>query len=61
MNLIEKVKQNIRLSFDEAVALYDVELFTLGELADERRKALHGKRTYFNINRHITHSLNVLH
>ena len=53
MNLIEKVKQNIRLSFDEAVALYDLDLFTLGELADERRKALHGKRTYFNINRHI--------
>ncbi len=53
MNVIEKVKQNIRLSFDEAVALYDVDLFTLGELADERRKALHGKRTYFNINRHI--------
>ncbi|MDD5053666.1 MAG: aminofutalosine synthase MqnE [Sulfuricurvum sp.] len=53
MNLIEKVKQNIRLSFDEAVSLYDLDLFTLGELADERRKALHGKQTYFNINRHI--------
>jgi hypothetical protein len=30
MNLIEKVKQNIRLSFDEAVALYDLDLFTRG-------------------------------
>jgi aminodeoxyfutalosine synthase len=37
MNVIEKVKQNIRLSFDEAVSLYDLDLFTLGELADERR------------------------
>ncbi|MBD3799235.1 MAG: CofH family radical SAM protein [Epsilonproteobacteria bacterium] len=53
MNVIEKVKNNERLSFDEAVALYDLDLFVLGELADERRKALHGKRTYFNINRHI--------
>lgn len=53
MNLIEKVKQNIRLTFDEAVSLYDLDLFTLGELADERRRELHGKQTYFNINRHI--------
>lgn len=53
MDLIAKVKNHERLSFDEAVALYDLDLFTLGGLADERRKALHGKRTYFNINRHI--------
>jgi aminodeoxyfutalosine synthase len=53
MNLIEKVKKHERLNFDEAVALYDLDLFTLGELADERRKELHGNQTYFNINRHI--------
>lgn len=53
MDLISKVKNHERLSFDEAVALYDLDLFTLGGLADERRKALHGKQTYFNINRHI--------
>lgn len=53
MDLISKVKNNERLNADEAVALYDLDLFSLGELADERRKALHGKRTYFNINRHI--------
>lgn len=53
MSIIEKVKQNIRLAFDEAVALYDLDLFTLGELADEKRRALHGKETFFNINRHI--------
>lgn len=51
--LIEKVKRHERLSFDEGLALYDLDLFTLGELADERRKALHGKQTFFNINRHI--------
>lgn len=53
MDLIAKVKNHERLNFDDAVALYDLDLFTLGGLADERRKALHGKRTYFNINRHI--------
>ena len=34
MDLIEKVKRHERLTFDEAVALYDLDLFTLGELAD---------------------------
>ncbi len=53
MNLIDKVKNHERLSFEESVALYDLDLFALGELADERRRALHGKQTYFNINRHI--------
>ena len=53
MNLIDKVKNQERLSFEESVALYDLDLFALGELADERRRALHGKQTYFNINRHI--------
>jgi aminodeoxyfutalosine synthase len=53
MDIIDKVKQNIRLSFDESVSLYDLDLFTLGKLADERRIALHGKKTFFNINRHI--------
>ncbi len=42
-----------RIGFEEAVALYDKDLFELGELADDIRKHLHGKKTYFNINRHI--------
>ncbi|MCF6331351.1 MAG: aminofutalosine synthase MqnE [Sulfurimonas sp.] len=42
-----------RVSFDEAVALYDLDLFELGEMADKIRQAKHGKKTYFNINRHI--------
>lgn len=53
MDIIEKVKRKERLTLEEATALYDLDLFTLGELADERRKALHGKQTFFNINRHI--------
>ena len=42
-----------RIGFDEAVALYDKDLFELGEMADGIRRQLHGKKTYFNINRHI--------
>jgi len=53
MNLITKIKAGQRISFDEALALYDYDLFELGELADIRRKELHGNKTYFNINRHI--------
>jgi aminodeoxyfutalosine synthase len=53
MTLIEKVQSGRRVDFDEALALYDLDIFTLGKLADERRQKLHGKKTYFNINRHI--------
>jgi len=42
-----------RLGFEEAVALYDKDLFALGEMADGIRRHLHGDKTYFNINRHI--------
>lgn len=47
------MKNEQRIGFDEAVALYGKDLFELGMMADERRQALHGKKTYFNINRHI--------
>ncbi len=53
LNIIEKIKSGERIDFDEALALYDYDLFELGELADIKRKALHGKKSYFNINRHI--------
>jgi aminodeoxyfutalosine synthase len=42
-----------RINFDEALALYDLDLFELGEMADKIRQEKHGKKTYFNINRHI--------
>jgi len=42
-----------RINFDEALALYDLDLFELGEIADKIRLDMHGKKTYFNINRHI--------
>lgn len=42
-----------RIDFETALKLYDEDLFVLGEMADQRRKELHGNKTYFNINRHI--------
>ena len=53
MDLIEKVRNRERLSQEEGEALYDLDLYTLGELADEIRREKHGKKSYFNINRHI--------
>lgn len=53
MDLIKKIEAGERIGFDEALALYDLDLFELGGLADKKRLARHGKKTYFNINRHI--------
>ncbi len=53
MTLIEKVKKRVRLTQQEGEALYELDLFTLGELADEIRTEKYGKKSYFNINRHI--------
>ena len=44
---------NKRITYDEALALYDLDLFELGEMADKIRQEKFGKKTYFNINRHI--------
>lgn len=51
--LIEKVKNRERLSQLEGEALYELDLYTLGELADTIRREKFGNKSYFNINRHI--------
>jgi len=51
--LIKKVESGDRITFEEGVKLYELDLFTLGKLASQKREALHGKKTYYNINRHI--------
>jgi aminodeoxyfutalosine synthase len=53
IGLIEKVKKRRELSLEDGVKLYDLDLITLGKLASEIREELHGKKSYFNINRHI--------
>jgi len=53
MDIIEKVRKRERLTKKEGEALYDLDLYTLGELADEIRTEKFGKKSYFNMNRHI--------
>ncbi len=53
MDLIAKVRNEERLTQEEGEALYELDLYTLGELADEIRQRKYGKKSYFNINRHI--------
>jgi aminodeoxyfutalosine synthase len=53
MTLIEKVEQRVRLTQQEGESLYELDLFTLGRLADAIRVEKFGKKSYFNINRHI--------
>ncbi len=42
-----------RYDFKEAIKLYDMDLFELGKLAKEERVKRYGKKSFFNINRHI--------
>jgi len=52
--IAEKVMAGERLNFAEGVTLYESgDLLTLGCLANQVRERLHGKRTYFNVNRHL--------
>ena len=53
MDLIQKVRNKERLTQEEGEALYDLDLYTLGELADAIRKEKYGNKSYFNINRHL--------
>ncbi|MFA7083176.1 MAG: aminofutalosine synthase MqnE [Arcobacteraceae bacterium] len=51
--IIEKLENQERLSFKEALSLYDLDLFTLGKYANKIRTQIFERKTYFNINRHI--------
>src|SRR5271157_6612956 len=53
-SIAEKVGAGERLNFDDGVTLYESsDLLALGYLANHVREKLHGKRTYFNVNRHL--------
>ena len=52
-NIISKIENRERLNFEEGVKLYNLDLATLGELANKIREEKFGKKTYFNVNRHI--------
>lgn len=53
-NTARKVEQDVRISADEALALWrDAPLWLLGKLADGRRRRLNGDALYYNRNFHI--------
>jgi aminodeoxyfutalosine synthase len=52
--ILEKVRCQERLSFEDGVALYrSPDILALGYMANLVRERLHGDKTYFNVNRHI--------
>ena len=52
--LAAKVERSERLSFEEGVKLYATnDLAALAKLADTVRRRMHGRTTYFNVNRHF--------
>jgi aminodeoxyfutalosine synthase len=52
-----KVDQNLRLSFEDGVFLYEhPNLMAVGALASRVRNRMHGKTTYFNINLHLDYT-----
>ncbi len=53
MNLKDKILNGHRVSFDEAMVLYDMPLFELADIANAIRVKKHSNKTYYNINRHI--------
>jgi len=53
MNILEKLENNVRLSYEDGVKLYDLDLLTLGKYASKIREEKFGKKTYYNVNRHI--------
>ncbi|MBK1964333.1 aminofutalosine synthase MqnE [Campylobacter novaezeelandiae] len=52
-NLITKLENQSRLNEEEANQLWDLDLFVLAKYAQKKRFELHGKKVYFNANRHI--------
>ncbi|WP_169754888.1 aminofutalosine synthase MqnE [Campylobacter curvus] len=53
MKILDKLQSGERLSKDEAFLLYDLPLFDLAKFANIKRQNLHGKKVFFNVNRHI--------
>ncbi|HZT60489.1 MAG TPA: aminofutalosine synthase MqnE [Pyrinomonadaceae bacterium] len=52
--LAPKIEAGERLSFEDGVALFQTDdVPALGRLADSVRRKLHGRVTYYNVNRHF--------
>jgi aminodeoxyfutalosine synthase len=53
MTLQNKIDNNENLNHEEALSLYDLDLLELGKIANNIREEKFGRKTYYNINRHI--------
>ena len=53
MTITEKIENNIRLNLNDGIELYNMELLELGQIASNIRENRFGRKTYYNINRHI--------
>ncbi|WP_456431285.1 aminofutalosine synthase MqnE [Nitratifractor sp.] len=51
--LIARIEAGERLGREEGEALYDLDLLTLGQLASQIRERRYGRKSFFNVNRHI--------
>lgn len=52
-DLLKQLGNEERISDENAYKLYELDLFTLAQFAQQKREKLHGKKVYFNLNRHI--------
>ncbi len=53
MNILKKLELGLRLDYEDGLALYELDLFTLASFANQKRKSLYGKKAFFNVNRQI--------
>jgi aminodeoxyfutalosine synthase len=53
MTLIQKLESGERLSYEDGLALYDLDLIELGIYANKIREKKFERKTYYNVNRHI--------
>ncbi len=56
-DIFAKVRAGERLSLEDGLRLYETpDIHTLGDMANLVRERLHGRKAYYNINRHINYT-----
>lgn len=55
--IADKVLAGTPLNFDDGLALFTSrDIFAIGAMANHIRRRMHGKQTYYNVNRHINYT-----
>lgn len=56
-DVFARVRNGERLSFEDGVRLYESpDIHTIGQMANVVRERLHGRDTFYNINRHVNYT-----